>query len=344
MPIKTAKSKIQMEMAKIKESANTKEMEYNSGNSDMETEEESQIETGDHSSASDFDGDDDMGRFEINLDEDDFGETVLEQPSNDAEEEKEEEEIEEDDEEQEFDINDIQPILNPTPLSALSEKTLKKFMSKQNKSGVVYLSKIPPFMKPIKLRQLLTKYGEVGRIYLVPEDEKISQRRKKYRHNKRINFTEGWVEFTDKNAAKQVATMLNNKQMDVKKSSFYYDDIWNIKYLPRFKWNHLTEQLAYETKVKEQLMKAEISNARRETKAYIHNVEKAKMIESIENKKKRKLQKTNDTSESNYQDEVRNDTQNIRRRFKQRKVIDVEKKASNDSNEKKKKVISQLFA
>lgn len=35
--------------------------------------------------------------------------------------------------------------------------------------GVVYLSRVPPFMKPHKLRHLLSPYGSVGRIYLQPE-------------------------------------------------------------------------------------------------------------------------------------------------------------------------------
>lgn len=33
----------------------------------------------------------------------------------------------------------------------------------------IYLSTIPPFMKPQKVRHLLSKYGEIGRLYLVPE-------------------------------------------------------------------------------------------------------------------------------------------------------------------------------
>ena len=28
-----------------------------------------------------------------------------------------------------------------------------------------------------------------------------------------------------------------------KKRSYYHDDIWNIKYLPKFKWTNLTEKL-----------------------------------------------------------------------------------------------------
>jgi ESF2/ABP1 family protein len=31
------------------------------------------------------------------------------------------------------------------------------------------MSRIPPFMRPAKVRDLLAPYGEVGRIYLKPE-------------------------------------------------------------------------------------------------------------------------------------------------------------------------------
>lgn len=33
----------------------------------------------------------------------------------------------------------------------------------------VYLSRIPPFMNPVKVRHLLEKHAEIGRIYLAPE-------------------------------------------------------------------------------------------------------------------------------------------------------------------------------
>jgi ESF2/ABP1 family protein len=171
-------------------------------------------------------------------------------------------------------------------LKPLSVDELAKFQAKVEKTGVCYMSRIPPFMKHTKLRSMLIKYGEIGRIYLNPEDSKISAKRKKYKKNRRVNYTEGWIEFMDKKIARQVAAMLNNTNMGGKKRSYYYDDIWNIKYLPKFKWNNLTEQLAYELKVKEQRLKNEISQAKRENKMYLKNVEKAKAIEAMEKRKK----------------------------------------------------------
>jgi ESF2/ABP1 family protein len=41
-----------------------------------------------------------------------------------------------------------------------------------------------------------------------------------------------------------------------KKRSFYHDDMWNLKYLKGFKWDHLTEKFAYERRVREAKLRA----------------------------------------------------------------------------------------
>ena len=48
-------------------------------------------------------------------------------------------------------------------------KRLLKETEKADKRGVCYLSRIPPKMDPLKLRQILSAYGEIQRIYLAPE-------------------------------------------------------------------------------------------------------------------------------------------------------------------------------
>ena len=44
-----------------------------------------------------------------------------------------------------------------------------KYKEKLEKRGVIYMSRIPPFMKPNKARSLFEKYGEVTRLYLAEE-------------------------------------------------------------------------------------------------------------------------------------------------------------------------------
>lgn len=83
------------------------------------------------------------------------------------------------------------------------------------------------------------------------------------------NFVEGWVEFEDKRIAKRVALALNNKQIGGRKRSAYYYDLWSLKYLPKFKWDHLTEEINYQKAVREQKLLAEMSVAKRERDFYL---------------------------------------------------------------------------
>lgn len=173
------------------------------------------------------------------------------------------------------------------------------------KSGVVYISRIPPYMKPVKLRQILARFGEVNRIFLAPEDPGSHAKRVKAGGNRKKKYTEGWAEFVRKSDAKLAAETLNGNQIGGKKGSFYYDDILNIKYLKRFKWTDLTEQFALEAQERHERMKAEIAQATRENKVFIENVEKKSLIDKIEQKratpKATNVHRTFDQRQSNPQ-------------------------------------------
>ncbi|KAF9162066.1 RNA-binding ATPase activator esf2 [Actinomortierella ambigua] len=226
----------------------------------------------------------------------------------------------------------------------LTPEELAKFQAAHEKTGIVYISRIPPFMKPVKIRHLLSQFGEIGRVYLAAEDAKIAARRKKYGGNKKQNFTEGWIEFKDKTVAKTVARTLNTTIIGGKKNSHYHDDIWNIKYLPKFKWNHLTERIAYENASRAQRLQAEINQAKRENKAILANIEKSKMIQSMEEKKaaKRKAEdmtvgKAATAAAADDKDKLAN----IRRAFKQRK-LEADSSAK-PAEGKMKSVLSSVF-
>ncbi|GAA5796762.1 hypothetical protein EDC94DRAFT_618009 [Helicostylum pulchrum] len=173
-------------------------------------------------------------------------------------------------------------------VKSLTPEELEKFEKARKKTGVCYLSSIPLFMKPSRVRNLLEKHAEIGRIYLVPEDAKVTARRKKYTKNRRTNFVEGWVEFKDKKIAKALAEHLNMKNIGGKRQSKYYHDMWNIKYLPKFKWHHLTEHMAHENQARQQRLRNEIEQSKRENKTYIQNVERAKMLKNMEQKKRKR--------------------------------------------------------
>lgn len=74
------------------------------------------------------------------------------------------------------------------------------------------------------------------------EDASKRKWRKKRGGNSRKNYEDGWVEFMDKKIARMVATSLNNTQIGGTKKNRYREDIWNLRYLPKFKWDNLTGQ------------------------------------------------------------------------------------------------------
>ncbi|CDO93390.1 unnamed protein product [Kluyveromyces dobzhanskii CBS 2104] len=191
------------------------------------------------------------------------------------------------------------------------QKRLKKLKSdkkSKHKTGVVYLSRIPPYMKPAKLRQILTRFGEVDRLFLKREEEHKHQQRVKGGGNKKTMFEEGWAEFIRKKDAKLCAATLNGNIVGGKKGGFYHDDVMNIKYLPGFKWADLTEQIARENDIRQAKLQLEISQANKLNAEFIQNVERSKMVNKIKQSKKR------DNDGLGQVDEE------VRRTFKQRKV------------------------
>jgi ESF2/ABP1 family protein len=159
------------------------------------------------------------------------------------------------------------------------------------KSGVVYISRIPPFMKPAKLRSLLEPYGTINRIFMTPEDPLSHSRRVKSGGNKKRSFLDGWIEFTSKRDAKKCVELLNTQVIGGKKGTYYHDDVWNLKYLHSFKWRNLTEQIAAENAARASRLRAEISKTTRENREFVRNVEQAKRMEGMEAKRAAKRAK-----------------------------------------------------
>lgn len=159
--------------------------------------------------------------------------------------------------------------------------------------GIIYLGHIPPRLRPKHLRNLLSVYGEIGRIFLQPEDGQV-RRRKRKSGLRRCDFTEGWVEFRDKRVAKKVAASLHNTPMGTRKRQLFFSDLWSIKYLHRFQWTHLSERLAYEQTVLQQRLRTEVSQAKRETNFYLNNVDKSAHLDSLRKKRQREGQQVDE--------------------------------------------------
>ncbi|KAF7489100.1 Pre-rRNA-processing protein esf2 [Sarcoptes scabiei] len=195
-----------------------------------------------------------------------------------------------------------------------SKKILDVTKPKSCKRGIVYLNFIPEGITVKNIRMILSKYGVIDRIYL--------EKDKSLRKNRRVRYTEGWIEFRKKSIAKYVAETLNGKPIGGRKSARYHDSLWNLKYLKRFKWTHLAEQMAYEKALQDQKLRLEIGRARHEASFY------AEMIER--NRHKKEIYNTDMNSDTN-------------RNYLQRPTESDLKKSSNNHVELDSELLESIF-
>ncbi|ORX39633.1 hypothetical protein BD324DRAFT_648271 [Kockovaella imperatae] len=206
-----------------------------------------------------------------------------------------------------------------------SSKSKKK--SKRPTPGIVYISRLPPGMTPQKVRHLMAKWGDVGKVYAQRKDAVTGydphHNEKKKKTHVQANFSEAWVEFLDKAVAKTVAKMLNAQVIGGKKGDRWRDDIWTMRYLSGFKWEMLGEQVAYEKQAHQARLRNEIARSKSEQSEYLKNVELARVL----NKRKAK------TSQANGDDKVLKEISRssaassaegakARRDYKQRKTVE----------------------
>ncbi|KAK0715587.1 hypothetical protein B0H67DRAFT_514742 [Lasiosphaeris hirsuta] len=232
----------------------------------------------------------------------------------------------------------------PGVTKPLTKKNLVATEAAIKKSGVVYISRVPPYMNPAKMRSLLEPYGKINRLFLAPEDPAARTRRMKSGGNKKRSFTEGWVEFVRKKDAKKACELLNAHTIGGKKGTYYRDDMWNLLYLSGFKWQNLTEQIAAENAERASRMRAEISKTTKENKEFVRNIDRAKMLDGMHAKAAAKQKKASDdggdsTTATAAQSES---THEKPRTFKQ---VPLAKKRKHDEEqpEQVKRVLSKIF-
>ncbi|KZV32602.1 hypothetical protein F511_36851 [Dorcoceras hygrometricum] len=92
--------------------------------------------------------------------------------------------------------------------------------------------------------------------------------------------------------------MLNGEQIGGKKRSSFYYDLWNIKYLRKFKWDDLTEEIATKNATREQKLALELSAAKRERDFYLSKKQKVEMKPKIIRKFPQKEPVVNETGET----------------------------------------------
>ena len=102
--------------------------------------------------------------------------------------------------------------------------------------------------------------------------------------------------------------MLNAQPVGGKKGTRWRDDVWTMKYLPRFKWYMLTEQVgtfpfsflrylrlgfnirtaAHEQATREARLRVELSQSKMEQKHYLKQVEVGRSLEKRAEKKRKR--------------------------------------------------------
>ena len=193
-----------------------------------------------------------------------------------------------------------------------NELTVEELKEKIRRSGVLYMSRVPIGMKISDLRKLLEDYG-MERCYLVPLKKKLENIDGK----KVQSYKEGWIEFNDKIYAKLAEYQLNGKPIGGNRKCPYKDELWNLKYLHKFKWNDLMENITMEKKMQEKKLKIEIAQSKRENDFIIKNYEKSKKY----------LNKKTNNPENESRTEEKNDTKekefNIKNynKYKQKKLV-----------------------
>ena len=239
-------------------------------------------------------------------------------------------------------------------LKPLSASQLEASQRKIRKTGVIYISRVPPFMRPSTLKHLLMPYGTINRLFLTPEPAASYARRLKGGGNKKRSFTDGWVEFASKKQAKICAETLNGEIIGGKKGGWYHDDLWNIKYLRGFKWADLMEQVQGEERMREGRMRAELQKEMRERKLFLANAERSKIENGMEAKRRQKEVRSLGSGQEERAvigvaqepaDEENGKRKRHERTFRQNEVMmkDIDIKSNLDQPEHVRRVLNKIF-
>ncbi|KAJ9613193.1 RNA-binding ATPase activator esf2 [Cladophialophora chaetospira] len=181
----------------------------------------------------------------------------------------------------------------PRPISPTVPSPTKKKKSKSSKKeltpGVIYLSSLPPYLKPSALRNILEhrNFSPIKRIFLSPAS-KSNKSHANTGKNSRQLYTEGWIEFASKKTAKRCAETLNASTVGGKKGGYYRDDVWNMKYLRGMRWEELMVGVREEKREMEGRRDEERRVIAREAKSFIEGVEEGRRREGMKRKREKK--------------------------------------------------------
>lgn len=216
--------------------------------------------------------------------------------------------------------------------------------NEKSKPGVVYLSRIPPFMRPSTVRTLLSPFGTITQLFLTPEPPSAYAARKNHGGNKKRSFVDGWVEFKHKRHAKACVDGINGHIVGGKKGGWYRDDVWNAKYLRGFSWDDLMASVRQEEREREEKIRVGIAKDKKEREAFLKSFESAKVEKTRERKRQKKAQRRtlsgNNGGSVSAHDTAERDS-GYERLFKQKHVHQAESAAAN--TDQVTRVLSKIF-
>ncbi|RMZ85675.1 hypothetical protein DV737_g671, partial [Chaetothyriales sp. CBS 132003] len=195
-------------------------------------------------------------------------------------------------EREEREEREVERRLNASNTGESKESKKKK---KARRAGVIYLSSIPPHLRPSALRSLLQQrgFGPVTRLFLTPIT-KDAMKKSASTSKARRSYAEGWVEFASHKTAKLCTQTLNATAIGGKKGSYYRDDLWNMKYLRGMGWEELMDGVRGEKREEEARRDEERRQIQRDAKIFLEGVEEGKRVEGMREKRKRKGQTAHD--------------------------------------------------
>jgi len=119
-----------------------------------------------------------------------------------------------------------------------------------------------------------------------------------------------------------VALALNNTPIGGKKRDYYSQDIWNIKYLKKFKWHHLTEKISYESQVKHQKVRNSLTEAQLEAKFYLDKAGQSKALKAMKRKREKRRKFAEEGGKESSTGSTNREEAAVIRKFKQREILE----------------------
>lgn len=239
------------------------------------------------------------------------------------------------------------PKLSPPQITSKSFKsnsspTTTTTTNKKHTPGVIYLSRIPPFMRPSTLSHLLSPFGPITRLFLTPEPPSAYLRRKHAGGNKKRSFIDGWVEFSKKKHAKICAEAINGQIVGGKKGGWYRDDVWNVKYLKGFGWGDLMAGVRGEEREREERVRVGVRREMKERREFLEAVQRGKVEGTRRRKGEAREGKERGGAMSDVVGKGAEGGEGVERRFRQNEISG-KRKGGVEQSDDVKRVLSKIF-